>query len=125
MVRLSDKEFDRIVKQAVRRIPEEIREHLHNLVISVRKRPSRAMLREMGLPEDEPLLGIFEGVSLPEQSFTSPPLYPNTILLFQEPLEEMCATLEELAEEIEITVVHEVAHYVGMDEEQLAELGYD
>jgi predicted Zn-dependent protease with MMP-like domain len=124
-VKLDAREFDRIVKRAVRRIPPEIREHLDNLVISVKKRPSREMLREMDLPPDEPLLGLFDGIPLIEQSVTSPPLFPATIYLFQEPLEEICETLEELEEEIEVTVVHEVAHFVGMDEERLAELGYD
>ena len=52
------------------------------------------------------------------------PAYPDTIFLFQGPLEEMCETVEELEEQIEITVVHEVAHYIGMDEGRLAELGY-
>ena len=51
--------------------------------------------------------------------------YPDTIKIFQEPLEEMCQTLDELEEEIEITVVHEVAHFIGMTEEELAELGYE
>ncbi len=124
-MKLDAREFDRIVKRAVRRIPPEIREHLDNLVISVKKRPSREMLREMDLPPDEPLLGLFDGIPLIEQSVTSPPLFPATIYLFQEPLEEICETLEELEEEIEVTVVHEVAHFVGMDEERLAELGYD
>jgi predicted Zn-dependent protease with MMP-like domain len=55
---------------------------------------------------------------------TAPPLSPDTIFLFQGPLEEMAETVEELEEQIEITVVHEVAHYIGMDEERLAELGY-
>ena len=71
------------------------------------------------------LLGLFQGVPLIERSVTSPPLFPDTIFLFQEPLEEMCETIEELEEQIEITVVHEVAHYIGMDEERLAELGYE
>jgi predicted Zn-dependent protease with MMP-like domain len=83
------------------------------------------MLREMGVPPDETLFGIFEGVPLTERSITEPPLYPDTILIFQEPLEEACDTVEELEEEIEITVVHEVAHFVGMSEERLAELGYE
>jgi predicted Zn-dependent protease with MMP-like domain len=52
-------------------------------------------------------------------------LYPDAIHLFQEPLQEMCADLEELEREIEITVVHEIAHYLGFDEDRLAELGYD
>jgi predicted Zn-dependent protease with MMP-like domain len=124
-MKLSEEEFDGIVKKAIRRIPSEIRQHLDNMVISVRKRPSRKMLREMGVPPDETLFGLFEGVPLTERSITEPPLYPDTIFIFQEPLEEACDTVEELEEEIEITVVHEVAHFVGMTEERLAELGYD
>ena len=52
-------------------------------------------------------------------------LYPDTIYIFKGPLEEMCASLEELEEEIEITVVHEIAHFIGISEERLAELGYE
>jgi predicted Zn-dependent protease with MMP-like domain len=124
MIKLSDREFDGIVKKAISRIPGEIRDYLDNIIISVRKRPSKRMLKELGLPPDEPLLGLFEGVSLTERSITSPPLFPDAILLFQDPLEEMCETLEELEEEIEVTIVHEVAHFVGMDEERLWDLGY-
>jgi predicted Zn-dependent protease with MMP-like domain len=124
-MKLTDAEFDAIVKHAVGRVPEEIRQHLDNMVISVRKRPSRAMLRELGVPAGETLFGIFEGVPLIERSVTEPPLYPDAILIFQEPLEDACETVEELEGEIEITVVHEVAHFVGMSEERLAELGYD
>jgi predicted Zn-dependent protease with MMP-like domain len=123
-MKLSERDFDRIVKKAIRNIPPEIKQYLSNLVISVKKHPSKKMLREMGLPPDEPLLGIYDGVSLLERSVTSPPLFPDSIILFQDPLEEMCDTIEQLEEEIEITVVHEVAHFVGISEERLEELGY-
>lgn len=124
-VRVNEKEFDRIVARAVDRIPPEIREHLDNIVISVKKRPSPQMMDELGAHPDDPPLGLFEGVPLIERSATMPPLYPDMIYLFQEPLEEYCETKEELEEEIEVTLVHEVAHYIGMTEERLAELGYD
>jgi predicted Zn-dependent protease with MMP-like domain len=123
-VKLGDEEFDGIVRRALRRMPDEITEYLDNLVISVRKRPSKKMLREMQLSEDDTLFGVFEGVPLVERSITSPTLLPDSILLFQEPLEAACETIEELEEEIEITVVHEVAHFIGMSEERLEELGY-
>ncbi len=113
-----------LVKNVIENIPEEIRHHLENIVISVKKRPSKKMLDEMGLPPDEPLLGLYTGVSLPERSATNPPLFPDSIILFQEPLEEMCATIEDLEEEIEITIVHEIAHFVGISDERLEELGY-
>ena len=123
-VRVSEEEFDRILTDAVNRIPSEIREYLVNIVITVKKRPSREMLRELGASVGNPPLGLFEGVPRIERSATVPPLYPDMIYLFQEPLEEMCETKEELEKEIEITLVHEVAHYIGMTEERLAELGY-
>ena len=94
-------------------------------MISVLPKPSRNMLRGAGLPRGETLLGLYQGVSLIDRSITSPPLFPDTIFLFQQPLEEICETAEELEEEIEVTVVHEVAHFFGIDEERLAELGYE
>ncbi|MDR2018397.1 MAG: metallopeptidase family protein [Syntrophobacterales bacterium] len=125
-MKLSDKEFDRFVEKAIERIPPEIREHLDNMLITVLPKPSRIMLREAETPPGEILLGLFRGTPLTERcSVTAPPLYPDTIFLFQQSLEEMCKTPEELEEEIEITVVHEVAHFMGISEKRLAELGYD
>jgi predicted Zn-dependent protease with MMP-like domain len=123
--RWTDEEFDRLVKKAIRHIPPEIRRHLENVLITVRKRPTAEMLLELDLPAEEVPLGLYWGVSLPDRSVASPPLYPDTIFLFQEPLEAMCETTKELEREIEITVVHEIAHALGIDEERLAELGYE
>jgi predicted Zn-dependent protease with MMP-like domain len=123
-MKVSDKDFDRIVKRAIHRIPEELREHLDNVLISVRKRATEEMLEEMEVPQGEELLGYFSGVPVVDQSVTDPPLYSDTIFVFQEPLEAMCRTVEELEEEIELTVVHEIAHYFGISEERLEELGY-
>ena len=124
-MRLKSQEFDRAVRRAYERIPAEIRERMDNVVLTVKKRPTREMLEEMGYPPDEPLLGLYWGSSLPERSFFSPPhVHPDTIYIFQEPLEEMCETIEQLEWEIEITVVHEIAHFLGMDEKRLEELGY-
>jgi predicted Zn-dependent protease with MMP-like domain len=123
-MKVDETTFDRAVKKAIRRIPGEIREHLENIVITVQKRPSKRLLREVGLPTGETLLGLYQGVSLLERSATTPPLYPDSIILFQEPLEEICETVEEMEEEIEATLIHEVAHFLGMSEEELFDLGY-
>jgi predicted Zn-dependent protease with MMP-like domain len=124
-LKLNEMEFDRVVKRAIKRIPSEIRHHLRNILISVQKRPSKDVLEEVGLSYNEPLLGLYSGVSLKDRSSISPPMYPDTIILFQEPLEKMCDTVEELEEQIEITVVHEIAHFIGISEERLADLGYE
>jgi predicted Zn-dependent protease with MMP-like domain len=123
-MKLNQKDFDRAVRRAIDRIPDEIREHLENVVITVRKHPSRQMLDELGMTPDDPPLGLYQGASLMERSVFAPPLYPDTIFIFQDPLEQMCDTLEELEQEIEITVVHEIAHFIGIGEDRLAELGY-
>ncbi len=124
-MKLSRKEFDKAVRRVYDRIPAEIRERMGDVALTVRSRPDPRMLEEMGYPPDEPLLGLYDGVSLAEHSFFSPPpLHPDRIYIFQEPLEEMCETLAELEREIEITVVHEVAHFLGIGEERLEELGY-
>ena len=124
-MKLNPIEFDRAVRRAFNRIPAEIRDRMENVVLTVKKRPTQEMVEEMGYPPDEPLLGLYEGASLQEHSFFAPPpLHPDTIFIFQEPLEEMCGSLAELEREIEITVVHEVAHFLGISEERLEELGY-
>jgi predicted Zn-dependent protease with MMP-like domain len=124
-MKLNPKEFDRAVRRAYNRIPAEIRERMDNVVLTVKKRPTPEMLEELGYSPDEPLLGLYCGDSLQEQSFfTPPPIQPDKIYIFQEPLEEMCETVAELEREIEITVVHEVAHFLGIEEDRLDELGY-
>lgn len=124
-MRLSDKEFDEVVKRAIDSLPYDIREHLENVVITVKKRPSPEMKRRLGIPPEEELLGFFYGPSRAGQSVFSPLEYPNTIFIFQRPLEEMCETKEQLKREIRITVLHEIAHYLGIGEERLEDLGYD
>ena len=121
---VSQKEFDRIVKQAIRRIPREIRAHLDNVLITVQERPSPDLMEEMGFPPDEPLLGLYQGVPLMDRSEMEPPLYPDTIVLFQEPIQEISDSVDAMEREIEITVVHEIAHFLGITEEQLEEMGY-
>jgi len=123
-MQINRKAFEDAVERAIGSIPEMFRAQLTNIAIAVEDRPSADLLEEMGLPPDETLFGVFIGVALPERSASEPPLYPDEILIFREPLVAACRTLDELEEEIAITVVHEVAHYLGLSEAQLEDLGY-
>ena len=116
--------FERLVEQAIGRIPPELAGYLENVLIAVQPSPSPELLAEMGYAPDEMLFGLFTGVPLNERSLLDPPLYPATIYLFQEPLENLGLSREELIEEIEITVVHEIAHFFGFGEDELNALGY-
>lgn len=123
-MRISRREFEEAVERAIETIPQIFRAQLTNITIAVEEHPSRRLLQEMGIAPGETLFGVFTGVALPERSIFEPPLYPDEILIFREPLMAACRDLAELEAEIAITVVHEVAHYLGISEERLEELGY-
>ena len=106
--------FEALVDQALDEIPAEIAAQVHNVVVLVEDEP----------PADEPdLLGVYEGVSLTERTADHTGL-PDRITIFRQPLLEMCETPEELVREVRITVVHEIAHHFGIDDDRLHELGY-
>jgi predicted Zn-dependent protease with MMP-like domain len=106
--------FEALVADALDEIPDEIAGLVHNVVVLVEDEP----------PADEPdLLGVYEGVSLTERTADHTGL-PDRITVFRRPLLEMCETPEELVREVRITVVHEIAHHFGIDDDRLHELGY-
>jgi len=115
--------FEVLVHRAVRELPEEFRDKLKNVVIIIEDQPSRKLLERMEIPPEETLLGLYEGVPLTERGMDAP-LYPDRILIFQKPIEEKCENEEDILEEVKITLVHEVAHFFGLDDDYLEELGY-
>ncbi len=122
--RLPAGEFERVVEQAIEEIPERIRAHLKNLTIVVDDLPRREDLVEYDPPLDPCLYGLYVGVPLPERSVTSPPRLPDTIYIYQRNLERFCPDEATLLEEIRTTLLHEIGHYVGFDEDDLAERGW-
>jgi len=108
--------FDALVDRALDQIPDELAALVHNVVVLVEDEP----------PEGEPddLLGLYEGVALTERWGTPPLELPDRILVFRGPLLDLCDSEEELVEEVRITVVHEIAHHFGIDDDRLHELGY-
>ena len=113
------------VARVIDRLPRQFRKQLSNVEIVVETRPSDELLREEGLdPRHDTLYGIYQGIPLPERSHLDPPLLPDKITIFAEPLLEDFPDPEELCEEIRLTVLHEIAHYFGMDDEAIEDLGY-
>ena len=106
-------------------LPEEFRDHLHNVEIVVQKRPSKNQLAEMDLDSHEEVLyGLYEGVPLPDRSALDPPILPDKITLFSEPLLTDFPDPDELREQIRLTVIHEIGHYFGLDDDEIEKLGY-
>jgi len=116
--------FEQLVNDAIRELPEEFREKLKNVAIIVDDYPSKDLIKQMELSPDDTLFGLYEGVPLTERGFFAEPLHPDRILIFQRSIEEECDSLEEVKEELKTTIVHEVAHFFGLDDDYLEEIGY-
>ena len=126
-VHLSDEEFEAAVGDALDTIPGELADQMDNVVILVRDEPEPELLtaddyNEDGLPT---LLGLYDGVPLTERDDAWSVVLPDRILIFKGPLERWCANREELTAEIGVTVIHEVAHHFGIDDDRLHELGWE
>lgn len=112
---LTLEEFERAVGDALDSIPPALTNMMDNVVILIEDDP----------PAHEPgLLGLYEGVPLTERDTSWAGVLPDSITIFRNPLTDMCATREDLVEQIKITVVHEIAHHFGIDDERLTALGW-
>jgi len=94
------------------------------VAIIVEDRPSRRLLDELGVSGDETLYGFFHGIPLPERSVNDSGNLPDAISIYRKPLEDDFPDPVELAGEIRVTLLHEIGHYFGMEEEELERLGY-
>ena len=114
-VEITREEFESLVDEALDAVPDELASLVSNVVVLVEDEP----------PADDPdLLGYYDGLALTERPANHAGELPDRILLFRNPLMEMCESHEELVEEIGITVVHEIAHHFGIDDRRLHDLGY-
>ena len=116
--------FERLVDRALAGIPSPFREHLAEVAIVVDDEPSPAQLHDNDIDPDDGLYGIYEGVPITEYGADWVAM-PNRITLFRLPLEEDFPDPDDLAEEVRITVIHELAHHLGIDDDRLGELGID
>ena len=118
------KAFESLVHESLQDLPAVFKEKLANVAIIVEDYPSQELLDRMGVPDDETLFGLYQGVPLTERGYFDPPLHPDRVYIFQEPIEDACSTPEEIKEEVRITVMHELAHFFGFDDDELDEAGY-
>jgi predicted Zn-dependent protease with MMP-like domain len=107
--------FEDVVRAALDSLPPRIARALENVAVVV----------EDENPEDPDLFGLYHGVPLPERGSGYSGALPDKISIYRLPLEDEFEDPAELEEEIRITVLHELAHYFGIDEDRLAELGYE
>ena len=106
--------FERLVSDALDQVPPELMALMDNVVVLVEDRN----------PEEPDLLGLYEGFALTERGWEYGGALPDRIMIYREAICEICRTEEDVVDEVTITVVHEIAHHFGIEEERLHELGW-
>jgi predicted Zn-dependent protease with MMP-like domain len=116
---VTPEEFDDLVGQALDGIPARLAAAMDNVVVLVEDEPP-------GDPADDQseLLGLYEGIPLTERDGWYAGVLPDRITIFRGPILRRCSSREQVVEEVRVTVVHEVAHHFGIDDDELDDLGY-
>jgi predicted Zn-dependent protease with MMP-like domain len=113
-VQMGPERFENLVSEALDLIPPDLAAAMDNVVVLVADRH----------PQDPELLGLYEGIALTERDSSYAGALPDTVTIFRESLLEICVTEQDVVEEVAITVIHEMAHHFGIDDERLHELGW-
>lgn len=120
--RFSATAFEQLVVQALDELPEFFRAKLQNIEVLIADWPTREEQREAGLEPGELLLGLYQGIPLTERTSDYGLVLPDTITLYQRPIEQVCQTPEEVMAQVQQTVKHELAHHFGISDDRLQEL---
>ena len=129
------RQFERLVARALDELPDDVLAMLDNVDVVVEDEPSADQIavdrardhgRGPGSDDDEPesLFGLYQGIPLVDRGQGYSMVLPDKITIFRGPLERACRSRQELMREVRITVVHELGHHLGLDEDRLEELGW-
>ena len=116
---LSRREFEQLVERALRRLPRRFRKKLENIAVVVEDWADDETLKDLEIEPPDTLYGLYRGVDLTRRDSTYGNVLPDTITIYQGPIEEDCADQAEMAELVRDTVVHELGHYFGLDDETM------
>jgi predicted Zn-dependent protease with MMP-like domain len=119
---VDDRRFEALVEEAIHGLPPKFKNALDNIEIVIEDYASDEVLDEMGI--EPPLFGLYQGIPLPDRRLDDTGSLPDKIAIYREELLDCFLDEDELVEEIRITVLHEVGHYFGLDDEEMEKLGY-
>jgi predicted Zn-dependent protease with MMP-like domain len=117
--------FHAIVAEAIDEIPEPFRSHLVNVEVVVEDEPSDELLREMGLdPRRDTIYGLYDGVPVDERALEGAPLLPDRVAIYYRPLVRDFRTPGAIRREIRTTIIHEIGHVFGLEDDEIEAEGY-
>jgi predicted Zn-dependent protease with MMP-like domain len=117
--RLSRADFEKLVEKAIEQLPREFQGRLENVVIAVEDEPTNEDYELTGTPDDEDLFGIFRGPMRTEMSIAMLPALPAQVVVFRGPILRNTNSAREAVTEIKDTLVHELGHYFGLEDEEM------
>lgn len=120
---LERREFRRLVREAVASLPPQLLARVHNVDVVVERRPTAFDRKQAGLGSGSLLLGLYHGIPLTVRGEYYNLVAPDKISIYQEHIEAVCSDDDEVREQIRKTVLHELGHYFGIDDDRLHELG--
>jgi predicted Zn-dependent protease with MMP-like domain len=122
---VSKAQFAELVERALGLLPKQFADALEEVRVEIRDRPTRKELKSVGLSPNHLLLGLYVGRPITERPLDAETgRLPDVIYIFQDDVQEVAETEADLVEQVRITVLHELGHHFGMDEDDLEELGY-
>jgi len=123
LILLSREAFETLVDEAVSSLPDDVQGWLDNVAIVVADRPSPEQQARAGLGPGGLLFGLYEGVPKIKRGVTYGEVVPDKILIFQRPIEMVCRTPAQVRDQVRRTVLHEIGHHLGLDEDELEDTG--
>ena len=116
---MTHSEFEALVERALRTLPRQFKEKITNVVVVVEDWADDETLRELGIDPPDTLYGLYRGTDLTRRDSSYGNVLPDTIHIYQGPIEEDCEDAEEMAELVRDTVIHEIGHYFGLDDDTM------
>jgi len=113
--------FVRLVEEAMDELPGPFAARVENVVVVVERTPDGRTRADLGLGPGDLLMGLYQGVPLPERSVEVPPLMPDRIVIYQDPIVAVSRDPETIKRQVRQTVIHEVGHYFGLSDSEMAE----
>jgi predicted Zn-dependent protease with MMP-like domain len=120
LLSVTEPEFQELVQQALDGLPDEYAKLISNVAVVVEDEPSPDLLADLEMEEDEDLLGLYQGLPIDHESFfqTGGQL-PARISIYRGPILRICRTKKEVVQEVRDTVVHEIGHHFGLDDDEM------
>ncbi len=116
---MEKKRFEKLVAEAIEKLPEKFQKKIQNLNVVVEAMPSDEILKQQGIGQRNSLLGLYHGIPLKNRGVSYTNVLPDKIIIYRGPIERLCRNENEIREKVKEVFMHELGHHFGMNEQEL------